>query len=291
MNAFTAIERLNLHAPIGLQFRDASDLSVVMSGLDVTLSAAPPLTAFVALTRNGHGIWASPRLPGIGAALLELPQSWAANQHEMIVSVQDPSGRYLPTQFTANLPQKGLLNWAAWVDHKTELLPLLPPDAKADYRPDYIPLFPTPNYASSGSRLIVRTQIFIKPNPVNPSEPAPASWALARVDVPDPDGGPDIAIALGVADAKGQLALSIPAPELPRGAPAVLGQFRWDATIRIYHNNLGQTLPPLEQIIAQHSGAAKRTLNSQALILGQSLILKTNPIPAESPSGLYLRTA
>ncbi len=291
MNAFTILDQINLHAPIGIQFRDATDLSIIGDGLNVTIRGPGASQNTHMLTVNGAGYWIAPRLPAISAALLDDPDDWPANAQVLEISVNDNLGRFIPCRFNATLPQKGSLKWAAWNDHSDALKPVSPKAAPAGHHPEYIPLFPAPNYNNSGSRLIIRGQIFTRPSANIPAQPVPVSWAVVRVDIANPVGGADLQIAMGVADAKGQLTLAIPAPELPRGPQPVIGQYRWDATIRIYHDNLGADQPSLEQIIAQHHGPAKRILNNQPLILGQPLILKTNPLPANNPSGLYLVTA
>lgn len=284
-------ERFVRHVPVGLAFRDASDLSLVGDGLEVRISDAerPWRTALLASTPGGT--WMTPRIPGLNATLSESPADWPSHQRSFIVSVSDSQGRYLPVRFPADLPVRGRYAWPEWSGlPKPKIAPLLPAAAPPGYVPDYLPLFPSIARTAPGPRATVRAHLAVRESDGSDTR---ASWAAMTVSV----GGK--VIGLGVADAGGAVTVMGPYPALPSQTPAEAAAGRdaieWTATIRVYWSRLAGNPPALGDILGQLSQPAVPALAKlapgdpelpdQTLVLGRALTLAT-----ELHSSLYLKS-
>lgn len=283
------------HVPLGFAFRDASDRSLVVDGLDVRISDAARPWRKTSLVSTPSGTWMTPRLPGLDAGLAEQPAQWPGSRRAFDLRVDDTFGRFLPMRATVSLPLRGRYGWPAWSEfNQARIRPLLPADAPDDYAPDYFPLFPSIARTPPGPRSIVRAQLAVRH--ADGSE-RPASWAAMTVSVSNR------IVALGVAGAGGAVVASGAYPPLPsqtvEQAAAGRSEVSWDATIRVYCDDLEGDPPDLGQILGQLSktprlalqdlSAGEPPLPPQTLTLGRPLILATMRSATERFSTLYLK--
>jgi hypothetical protein len=149
MDEFAApesVDVVSLVQPVALMFRDASDLSQVTDGIEVTVHDAKlPLTRR-RLRVAPSGWWTTPRLPGFSG--------WPSDRDRgFVVEVSDAYGRYLPTRFGFDIGKAppavrpgtpGAINpWANWTSvNASRTRPIRPDGAPVGYQPDYLPLFP-----------------------------------------------------------------------------------------------------------------------------------------------------
>ncbi|HEX8483684.1 MAG TPA: hypothetical protein VF650_17425 [Allosphingosinicella sp.] len=291
----TASELFTRHAPLGFVFRDASDRSLIVEGLDVGIADSERPWRKTKLAATPSGTWTTPRLPGLGATLAGEPGDWPANRRDFDLTVEDSLGRFVPARFTAGLPARGRFAWPAWPGfNQARIRPLLPPDPPAAYEPDYLPLFPAIARAPPGPRTMVRAQLAIRQPD---GSDRPAAWAAMTVSVSNR------IVALGIAGASGAVVASGAYPALPSQtvaeAAAGRSEVSWEATIRVYYDALEGALPDQSEILGQLSKPSRRALLNlspgepqlppQTLTLGRPLTLATMRTATERFSTLYLK--
>jgi hypothetical protein len=283
------------HVPLGFAFRDASDRSLLVEGLEVAVADAERPWRKSALVPTPSSTWMTPRLPGLDAALAENPADWAANRRDFVLSVGDPLGRFLPLRVTVGLPARGRYLWGAWSGfNQARIRPLLPIDPPPGYQPDYLPLFPAIARTPPSPRTMVRAQLAIRQPD---GSDRPAAWAAMTVSV-----GNRI-VALGVAGASGAIVASGAYPPLPSQtvaeAAAGRSQVDWEATVRVYYDALDAPVPDMADILGQLSHPPRTALLNldpgdaplppQTLTLGRPLTLATMRTNTERFSTLYLK--
>ena len=288
-------DRFVRHVPLGFAFRDASDLSLIGDGLNVTVTDASRPWRKAKLMPTPSGTWMTPRLPGLDAVLSQNPADWPTHQRSFVVTVADDLRRFLPVQFTADLPVRGRFAWPSWSGLAAgPIAPLLPAGAPAGYAPDYLPLFPAIARTAPGPRATVRAQLAVRQAD---GTDLPARWAAMTVSVSG------VVIGLGIADAGGAIVVSGAYPALPsqtvEEAAAGRSEVTWQAAIKVYYGKLAGDPPALADILGQLSQPATKALATlkpaepelpaQTLVLGRPLTLATSKTATERFSSLYLK--
>jgi hypothetical protein len=264
-------EQVSRVTPLGVRFWDVATNAPAEPGLSLT--AYPP--AFTDLRSTADvtraGVYFFHDLPGL--RLIENGEGdqafWDANppRFPFTVEVSDPLGRYLPFSFDVLLPvhgKYGLLD--------SPLSPALTPDAT------WMPLFSAPARDLAGPSGTVRAVLqdaFLG---------APAAWALVTLTLP---GAP---MAIGLADDRGALLVSVPYPE-PRNsrfasplgsASPKLSDQTWPLTLTVFYRpGITQPFPDLGEILQQGAAAVWRDSarsspgGSYTLQFGQELVLRS----------------
>ncbi len=305
---------ISLVQPLGLKFRDATDLSLVTDQLMVRVADKKQPLQKRELEVVPSGYWTTSRLAGFGG--------WPSDRERIYaVEIEDKARRFLPTRFDITIdktpdappePKKpstvGELN--RWIDWSSLNAPrtktLFPAGAKAGYQPDYIPLFPTSSRAAPGPRAEVRGHLLVAEGATT----RPANWAAITVSI---DG---IVVGLGIADAKGAVVAAFPYPQFPSPVAdqAVKGRasVTWSVTVEVFWADLAGEQPDLSAVLGQLASPAMKPLKAllaeipadpvpvlgpQVLTLGQPLILRTFEKEKADPgkelvplSSLYLKT-
>ncbi len=223
----TGHDRVQRHALLGLQFRDAVTGQVVDEGLQVALQDRWRPQRVQALAANRSGIFALHAMPGLHGFAAPAPAApWSpAEPARFELQVRDTRGRYLPACLLPELPSTGL--WApagAWTS---------PPEASP---PGAIPATPSVPLYSATTRPLPPAMASLRVELRRAGQPArPAPWARLELWL----GA--ARIAEGLADDAGRALLVF---ALPRPREAALGTspagrppaFEWTVTLRGFWN-------------------------------------------------------
>ena len=290
----SVLERLTIVAPLGLRFHDAITHEVVGDGLSVRAYPVGQPNSGRALFPNRRGVYVLHDAPGLRSLINGTgnDEYWNAlpPKKNFVIEVRDDQGRFIPFQFTAALPNRGVYEW-----HEPAI----------------------------GSPLSVATGI---PLYSSPARIAPAGLAIIRADLWDPTRGTqgaeaasavlelydnDRFVARGIADEKGRVALVFPypapktfAPSSPPGSPLgsppaatgpALTDQLWTFGVRALYGIQSpptvaspDALPDLRALLSQPEAALwvdegrNEQLLEVAVQFGQPLILKSRP-PSMSP--------
>jgi hypothetical protein len=230
------LESVSRNAPLGLRFWDVATATSTVYGLNVQVFPRQNPRARTIAHVNRSGVYVAHQLP------LSFPPSprdfefsdsdpdvlWsAAVSRAYRVEVNDPTGRFLPIAFDADLPARGLLMWLA---------PFLSPP-----RPVALPGEP----GSPPPLLIERVPLFSAP-----SRPVPEPLAVVYAQIRELGTGRDAAWSLltvaidssvrgiGLADAQGRIAVMFPYPEPPRmslaSPPEARNDFTWQLALSAF---------------------------------------------------------
>lgn len=287
---------VTLQQPLALMFRDASDLSPVTDGIEVTVHDAQRPLAKRPLRVVPSGRWTTQRLPGFSG--------WPSDRDRaFVVEVTDRWGRYLPACFGFEVgqappaPRPGrpgeISPWPGWPSlNSARTRPIRPADPPAGYQPDYVPLFPAVARPAPGPRAEVRAQLLAR---AVDGSLRPARWAVMTVRIGTP------IVGIGVADAGGAVVAAFGYPAYPAQVPAAGPRpaITWPATVGVYFDDLADPLPDLGLILKQLNGTAVTALaelpdvalGPQDLTLGKPMVLRTAISATESASSLYLQIA
>ena len=297
-------DRVILALPAGLRLRSAADRRSIDGGIAMFARAAAGSQRRVRLAAVPSGHWVAHALPGVPREVADDPPSWPASAHPYHFAADDPAGRFLPLRFTSPLPARGALHWSGWSGwtgaRRNRARPILPPDATAATIPDYLPLFPGPGWQPEPGLADVRAQLAIRETG---GALRNAGWAVATIGIGN------TVIGLGLADGEGRLVVAFPYPAMPQQTPVEAAQGRpniaWQVRVRIYCSELAAGLergetPELQDILAQLDTApisALRTimgsqpsLPDQELVLGQTLVLRTEIGGGKLSSSLFLKS-
>ena len=148
--------------------------------------------------------------------------AWAGALRRCRIRVADPQGRFLPMEFDAGLPARGLLDGTA-----LGLAPLpLSPGGESPPRRVRIPLFSAPGRPLPDPLAVVRAQLR------QAGTGLAAAWALLGVSIEGRLRG------LGLADPQGRVAVMFPYPEPPRrqlaSPPEARDDFSWPLELQAY---------------------------------------------------------
>jgi hypothetical protein len=265
------LEEITLVAPFGVRFWDVEYAAPAETGLSVVAypDAFPELRTPAAW--NGGGIYSFSGLPGLRRAENGAGDDayWSANPPTIPYTMQvtDPQNRYVPFQLSALLPVRGLFGLFA-----SPPLAVQTPDAT------WVPVFSTPARPVAGVTAVIRGDL------QDPSGEG-AAWAVVTAQASG------AAPAIGIADDRGVISLSLPYPELrttpvssPLGQAALkLGDQSWPLEIRIFWTPraMATEIPDLAALLQQGEAFAWRdtaqtaTATTFTLQFGNDLILRS----------------
>ncbi len=310
MTRVNVLDEIKLMPPVALKFRDASDLSLITDGLDVTLTpvivsggralrAAP-----CALKPVASGIWTARHLRGATGGI-------AGSSHNYLLKVADNQNRFvsLSTKISIIVPAAGHLPkpsemspWTGWNGLGARVDAIKPnlPDPPA--QPDYIPLFPQVARTPASPRAEVRAHLAFEDAD---DKLAFARWSVVTITIGGKIHG------IGVADERGSVAVGFPYPAPPsmtaEAAAAGRQSTSWPVIVKVYFRNLAQDnaggFTPdqrdLAAILAQLKSPASIILaqvdqsdpaTGHRLTMGQPLILRSRGKDGRPSPYLYLKT-
>ena len=296
------LETVQRTAPFGVRFWDAAARSSAIEGLEVDVfpDRRPHLRSRA--LAGPSGVYSVRGLAGLGAfETSDAPPDalWSAPKRDYRVEVRDPQGRFLPMQFHADLPARGLFGWRApWFSPPRAISLPTEPGSPPALLLDRVPLF------SSPSRLVIDPLAVAYAQLAEAGTGAPCPWTLLQVTVGDVRG-------LGLSDREGRVAVLFPYPPPPRptlsSPPAPRNDFQWDVEISAFssppHSPAASRIPEvaeLESVLAQLY-FPRAVLDSfapppvpfgpQRLQFRVPLVLRSAAVPASLASSLILSSA
>jgi len=292
-NRLMVLDRLTIVALLGLRFHDAITGDAVGDGLTVWAYPIDRPQAIRPLFPNRSGVYVLHDAPGLrdlqnGAGDDDYWNNLPP-QKDFVVEVTDGQNRFLPFQFIASLPARGIYEWAGSIGGS-------PPAATRS-----VPLYSAPARTVPAGLAIIRADLW---DPTRGTQGAEAASAV--LELFDNDNF----VARGIADQKGRIALLFPypaprtfAPSSPPGSPSSpptatgpaltdqIWTFRARALYAIHSPPeipTDDSLPDLRSVLTQSEGrlwadeAQTDELFEVAVQFGQPLILKSRP-PSMSP--------
>lgn len=229
-------DRVQRHALLSLQFRDAATGQVVDAGLELTLQDLWRPQRVQKLTANRSGTFALHAWPGLNGFAAAAPAALLspAEPERFELRVHDTRRRFLPACLSPEVPSTGL--WAPagiWAS---------PPGGAP-----WVPLF------SAATRAVPPAMASLRVELRRASQPGrPAAWARLELWLGS------LRVAEGQADEAGRALLVFP---LPRPREAALGSspagqppaFEWTVTLRAFWNSSfeGPPVPAFDEIFSQ----------------------------------------
>jgi len=217
------LERWTRVAPLGVRFWDVSFQCMVMDGLVVTAKPLEQPTRLVQATMSSGGIFGFARLPLVKPELVfgeGDKKYWddmsAADQRDYLVTVIDMNGRFLPCNFVARAPLKGVFDFS----NTGDVIPRVPAA---------VPLF-----SNSARRVLsVLGTAYVTLEQGN----KPVKYAIVQVVK---DGA---ILGTGMSDERGAAVVTFPYPDLVAGTPlfdapgepVIHGQ-KWEVKIQVLRN-------------------------------------------------------
>lgn len=288
---------VTLRAPLALRLRDVSDLSLVGDDLQVTATEDRRDGRRLVLAATAGGTWSAPGVPGLRPATAADPALWPAAAQRFEIRVNDPRRRYLPLRMLANLPAEAPIAWPGFAALPAGVRSaVLPTGRPADYKPDFVPLFPDIARVAPGARAEIRAHLAIAASGVPAGN---ASFAVVTVSMGGSVRG------VGVADGDGAILVSFPYPLLPTPTPAERAagttRIEWPVSIAVFCGRLAAAAdgapPLLDDILAQLNRTPSRALArlgsntrlpDQTLLVGQPLVLRSDRAAPAKPSSLFV---
>jgi hypothetical protein len=279
----TVLERDPHVTPLGVRFRDAVTGETVSDGLAVTHPATrPPGRARAVVTPSG--VFAASGFPGLRAAELGAGDGayWddppVAGRYEL--EVHDTSGRFHSFRFEADLPARGFFELACVRAYSPRL------------GEGAVPLFSTPARIVPAGLGVVRADLW------DADADAPAAWAVLEVT---PEGG---VTSVGIADARGSVAVILPYPEptaleaSPPGGRRSLAEQTWSLELRALYEPVAPApaVPDLCDVLGQAEAtlvaadSPPAPLTHATLEFGRELVVRTTGRPEllVVPAGSHL---
>lgn len=228
MSSPRVIEQLTRNAALGVRFWDAADATSVIDGLQVWVIARANPRVRIQAQVNRSGVYVAHRVPGLRD--FEFDGSldpWTAAVRPYRVEVLDPLGRFLPMAFDADLPVRGLFTWRApWLSPPQPIV--LPGDVGSPPQLllERVPLFSAP------SRPVPEPLAAVHAHLREFGTQRDAAWSLLGVSIDGETRG------LGLADARGRVAVLFPYPEPPRlslaSPPEARNDFTWQVDLTAF---------------------------------------------------------
>ncbi len=290
-------DTVTLRAPLVLQVRDISDLSLVSDDLLVTAAETRPGGRHFSLAITPGGNWSAPTVPGLRPATAANPALWPAAAQPFEIRINDPRRRYLPVRLVTSLPAEASIAWPGFAALPAGVAAALVPAGRpAGYKPDFVPLFPGIARVAPGARAEVRAHLAIASAGVPAGN---AGFAVMTVSIGGSVRG------VGIADGDGAILVSFPYPLLPTPTPAARAagttRIEWPVSIAVYGGRLAAAAdgapPLLADILAQLNRTPSRALArlgtntrlpDQLLSVGQPLVLRSARAAPAKPSSLFL---
>jgi hypothetical protein len=272
------LEKVILHAPLGLRFWDVVTQRTVGDGLVVTVAPASQPDRRTAAAPNRSGIYVFHRLPILGQ--LPIPDGsapfWTAAAPEagFVVEVEDDYGRFLPFRFPVTELRRGVFN-----------LPCLAAVGSPMAGPGPgIPLFSAASRSIPAGMAAVRADL--RQELAGSERGRKAAWALLSVSY---NGK---LLGRGMADENGSTVavFPYPRPEISSSSSGLLGTLvplhrqRWslDLEVTFQPDDPLPDRPDLCHLLAAGPGtllsqrAPALALGPVELLFGQETIVKTD---------------
>jgi len=292
------LERTTHHAPLGLQMWDIATASHLIDGLEIDVKSGARSTRAFA---NRSGIYCAFGIPGLKQFELNGndADAWKTKRRQYKIEVRDPTYRFLPFAFDADLPAHGLFTWLTpWTSPMQPFV--LPTEHDSPPMPmvQKLPLF------SSTSRPVPDTLAVVRAELREIGTDRPAAWSLLTVSIDS------IVRGIGCADREGRVVILFPYPERSRPSLtsplSATNDFRWNIELKAFYKPWWLTdeeipeIPYLDKLIDQLN--AQRTLFYSTVSLQSlpvlpleyrvPLIVRTEITATETPSSfLYVNTA
>ena len=272
------LEKVMIHAPLGLRFWDVVTQRSVGDGLSVSIAPAGHPNRRMAATPNRSGIYVFHRLPILGE--IPIPDSsapfWTAAAPEagFVVEVEDIYRRFLPFRFPVTELRRGVFNLPCLSEVGS---PLAGPGPG-------ISLFSAPSRSIPAGMAAVRADL--RQEMVGSEKGRKAAWALMSVSY---NGK---LLGRGMADENGSTVVIFPypRPEITGGSSGVLGTLvplhsqRWslDLEVTFQPDDPPPDRPDLCRALAAVPGtllgrrAPALALGPVDLLFGQETIVKTD---------------
>ena len=289
------LDRLTSVAPLGLRFHDATTGAAVGDGLNVSAYPFGQPNAARALFPNRRGVFVLHHAPTLrtvenGTGDDDYWNNLPAKK-DFVVEVRDHQDRFLPFQFVAALPNRGIYEWHDPVIGS-------PPSSRRS-----IPLYSSPTRTVPAGFAVIRADLWDPTRDTAGSEAASAVLELYDNDR---------FVARGIADQQGRVALMFPypapksfAPSSPPGSPlgsppraagpALIDQI-WTFRVRALYAIQSppqipstDASPDLRAVLSQPEAAvwADEAQTDQllevAVQFGQPLILRSRPLSMSPP--------
>lgn len=230
MTGVRVIEQLTRNAALGVRFWDTAEGTSAIDGLDVSVFPRANPRVRVKAEVNRSGVYVAHRVPGMRTFEFDeaAPDAlWATATLPYRVEVRDPLGRFLPIAFDAELPVRGLFTWLApWLSPPQPIV--LPGDVGSPPQLllERVPLFSTP------SRPVPEPLAVVHAHLRELGTQRDAAWSLLGVSIDGETRG------LGLADARGRVAVLFPYPEPPRmslaSPPEARNDFTWQVDLTAF---------------------------------------------------------
>jgi len=300
------LDRLTSVAPLGLRFHDASTGQTVGDGLTVWAYPLGQPAAARAMFPNRRGVFILHHAPTLRTVengtgdddyWKDLPP-----KKDFVIEVRDDLDRFVPFQFVAALPNRGIYEWQD---------PVLGSPLSTTKS---IPLYSSPARTAPAGQAVVRADLWDPARETTGSEAASAVLELFDSDR---------FVARGIADQKGRVAVMFPypapksfAPSSPPGSPLgsppravgpALTDQVWTFRVRALYAIQSppqvpstDALPDLRAVLSQPEAAIwadeaqTDQLSEVALQFGQPLILKSRSSmspPLKGGSMLFITSA
>jgi hypothetical protein len=290
------LDRLTTVAPLGLRFHDASTGQVVGDGLNVSAHPLGQPHSVRDLIPNRRGVFVlhdAPSLRTVENGIGDDDYWENLPRKDFVIEVRDGQNRFIPFQFVAALPHRGVYEWQE---------PAMGSPPTTTTRS--IPLYSAPARIAPAGMAVIRVDLW---DPTR--EVMGAEAAAAVLELYDKDSF----VARGIADQKGRVALMFPypapinfAPSSPPGSPLgsppraagpALTDQVWAFSVRALYAiqsppqmPSNDSLPDLRALLSQPPAvlwadeAQTDELLDVAVQFGQPLILKSRPPSLSPPS-------
>lgn len=230
MTSVRIMERVSRHCALGIRFWDIAGATSTVDGLEVELFPRANPQARSALLPNRGGVYVAHTVPSLREFEYsnEAPEVlWATALRPYRVKVNDPKSRFLPIEFDADLPARGLFSWLApWMSPPQ---PIVLPTEEGSPPPwllERVPLFSAPSRPVPEPLAVVYAQLR------EFGSARDAAWSLLGVSIDGRTRG------LGLADAQGRVAVMFPYPEPPRmflaSPPEARNDFSWELALTAF---------------------------------------------------------
>ena len=290
MTGVVVLEGVQRNAALGVRFWDPATQSTAIDGLSVEVYPRANPRARTAARPNRGGVYVAHEVRGLRDFEFDPSdpaQLWSVVAKGYRVEVRDPEDRYLPIAFDADLPARGLFAWAApWLSPPFSP-PLSPPQAVTlplssgsppQFLLDRIPLFSAPSRPVPDPLAVVYAQLR------DAVSGAAGAWWVLGVSIGGTERG------LGLADARGRVAVIFPYPEPPRPSlaspPQSHNDFAWELQLAAFGElpSPPAPVPPIADLaVVLGSLAAPRAVIDSGLSPGSPLRLAyRRPVVARS---------
>lgn len=285
------IDQVVRHAPLGLSLWDLARATNQVPGLEVDVGRADGRGGKIRAAVNRSGLYCARGLPGLSGFEFDADRTSALRRYR--IEVRDPQGRFLPFAFDADLPASDVYRHFLNLTSPPSALPgsLASPPGMVIAG---VPLFSAPSRALSEPLAVIRAELR------ELASGKPAAWCLLAASIDATVRG------IGLADAKGRVAIMFPYPERSRPSlsspPPAVNDFRWNVELEVHYLPEAEVpeVADLGHVVAQ-TGASRPlygAIQSPPQPLPPLLLEYQVPLTARSTEGdggpssyLYVGTA